>query len=134
MKKFLFFSSVLVILWIVFVVIIVLSNLTQQKQITKPTTIPAIDHNSGPAVPGQTKPSQNEQIELDKQSKLGDLINVLPHQESYFGLVYDFDKSVFVLSLSKTNIQQGNTDFDLFIKSHGFKDRSWFTNLTTVYR
>ncbi len=127
MKKFIFFSSVLVIIFIVFVLNIFLNNIKPLKQNAIPTVI-----NPGQAVSTLSKPSKSEQIELNKDSALGNLISKLPYTGRYFYFVYDFPKGSFVLTLDKNNITQGNSNFDAFLKTNGIQDRSWFINLVVV--
>lgn len=117
----------MVIIFIVFVLNIFLNNIKPLKQNAIPTVI-----NPGQAVSTLSKPSKSEQIELNKDSALGNLISKLPYTGRYFYFVYDFPKGSFVLTLDKNNITQGNSNFDAFLKTNGIQDRSWFINLVVV--
>jgi hypothetical protein len=131
MKKFIFFSLALVFFFVVLVLDIFFNN-GGLKQNKIPAITPAL--NPGEAVSTYSKPTKNEQIELDKSSKLGSLIPKLPYNGSFFSFAYDFSKSSFILTLDKNNIAQGNNNFDVFLKTNGIQDRSWFINLIIEYQ
>lgn len=132
MKKFIFFSLVLVIFFIVLVLDIFLNNggSLKQKTIPVPTPIP----NPGQAISTFSYPSMDEQTELKKNGILGNLISKLPYNGVYFSFVFDFSKNSFVLRLDKNNITKGNSNFDVFLKNNSIQDRTWFDNLSVVYQ
>jgi len=133
MKKFIFFSLVLVFFFIVFILGIFFNNSGGLiKRNVMPTITPFL--NPGEAVSTFSKPSKDEQIELDRSSKLGGLIPKLPYNGVDFSFYFDFSKNTFVLTLDKNNIGQGNSNFDTFLKTNGIQDRSWFSNLSIVYQ
>jgi len=134
MKKFVFFSFVLVILFVVFVLDIFLNSGGQLKQNVKSTSTTFVNHEDVGAVSAISKPSKSGQIELNKDSALGNLVSKLPYTGRYFYFVYDFPKGSFVLTLDKNNITQGNSNFDAFLRNNGIQDRSWFINLSVVYQ
>jgi hypothetical protein len=133
MKKFIFFSLVLVFLFIVFILAIFFNNSGGLvKRNVMPTITPFL--NPGEAVSTFSKPSKNELEDIKKYGKVGDLINLLPYTGSYFYLDFDFAKNTFVLTLDKNNIAKGNSNFDVFLKKNGIQDRSWFENLNIIYK
>ena len=136
MKKFIILSSVLIIIFLVF---IAMTFLNLGGKISKPTVVPTItpyypEISPGEAVSTFTKPSASESAEINKYGKVGDLINILPYSGSFFYLDFDFAKNTFVLTLDNNNVEKGNSNFDSFLKKNGIQDRSWIENLLIDYQ
>jgi hypothetical protein len=129
MKKFIFFSVILVIVFIFFVIYMFMT-ITSSTVKLEPITTP--DPNAGKASTGVSKPSQEISSELDKETAVGNIISSLPYQGDYFSFSFDYTKNSFILALDKNHASQGNIAFNEFLKENYIEDRSWFANLTIV--
>ena len=123
MKKFIFLAVALVVFYILVVVDIYL-NIGKQQENSNPTT----------AVNAVSKPTGQVNTQLDQETAVGNLLNILPYKGTNFSFSFNYQTNVFVLTLNKNNTAQGNTEFDAFLKKNNIADRSWFLNLTIVYQ
>lgn len=58
------------------------------------------------------------------------LIQSLPYSGKYFRLTYDNNIASFILNVDPNNETQGNAEFDSYLKTRGFSDKSELINLT----
>ena len=62
------------------------------------------------------------------------LTQKLPFQGLYFSLSYDYDRGVFLLIYNRANLQQGQENFNAFLKENGIKDSLWIENIIISYQ
>lgn len=67
--------------------------------------------------------------QLNKDTATGSLLNKLPYKGVNFSFVYYYEINRFTLVLKQGAEQQGNEEFDRWLKDNGINDRSWFRNL-----
>lgn len=110
-----------------------------QKQI-KPTPAPPIQifspvpsptHIINRPVPGEAyqslSPADEEQLKRDEV--INQLIKKLPYLGTNFSFNYNLSINQFVLVLKTGQEQEGNTEFDKFLKDNQIDSRSWLKNL-----
>lgn len=109
----------------------------QQQKPTEPLTkegLLPITPNQNPTYLETIEQIQKEEApSLDRKSKVGSLINELPHTEETFILEYSFDTFDFVLTLDQNTKKQGFEDFRVYLQSQGIDQVSWLTNMKIVY-
>lgn len=144
-KKIIFLigASILVIAWLfisLFILLRPLSSTQQNSQNTQntqtqtsPTPTPYAEQSEG---------YKNSTSQINKQSApliqhdsaVGTLLNKLPYKGTNFSMSYDFDTNSFVVIINKFNQDEGNKEFDTFLKNNGVMDRSWIKNLNLSYQ
>lgn len=62
------------------------------------------------------------------------LLEKLPYQGLYFSLSYDYDRGVFLLTYTKTNLSQGEENLSAFLKENGVNDSSWIESIIISYQ
>lgn len=62
------------------------------------------------------------------------LTQKLPFQGLYFSLSYDYDRGDFLLMYNRANLQQGQENFNAFLKENGIKDSLWIENIIVSYQ
>lgn len=79
-----------------------------------------------------SSPSTQTKEDIDRSYLVSQLIPKLPYRSNNFSLFYSFSDDKFTLYINSGNQNQGNADFDSFLKQNGVADRSWIDNLNTV--
>jgi hypothetical protein len=73
--------------------------------------------------------SKEETMFVERESKVGQLLNKLPYQGKNFDINYDISTAVFRVKIRKENEVEGNKEFDQFLKENSINERSWIRNL-----
>jgi hypothetical protein len=68
--------------------------------------------------------------QIDKDTKIGQLIKKLPHRSENFSLVYDIDTNSFIVELSTARRTQANRELDQFLQENSIMNQDWLYNLT----
>lgn len=89
--------------------------------------------NSG-ASSGQFAPLSSNEEELNRRSfAVSALIKKLPYSGKAFTLSYSFSGGSFILYVNPSKKDEGNSEFEQFLKSNEIDDRSWVDNLFISY-
>lgn len=126
----------------IFILFLVFLNKQKTESIPSPTPSSNIDIKQTPKPEGQQdfdySPQYKEQVKeiIDKEGPLrardslvSALINKLPYAGNNFSMRFDFDNAQFIVEIDKANPQEGNIQFDEFLKVNNIESRSWFRNL-----
>lgn len=73
-----------------------------------------------------------DQEQLNRDSKVGQLIHQLPYSGQFFTMDYSFSSNQFVVTIQQGQESQSNQELDLFLKQNGIENRSWIKNLTFI--
>lgn len=111
---------------VVFALVIIIAFFPS-KNPSAPTTVPGASKADN-LIPS----SPQDIIKMNNQYMVGQLIKLTPYNGKNFSLYYSFNDSLFTLYLNPANQNEGNKEFDLFLKKNGIDDRSWFDNLQTT--
>jgi hypothetical protein len=63
---------------------------------------------------------------IDREAKVGRLLTKMPYNGTNFSIRHDYNQGVFIVTIPRNRQQEGNVEFDEFIKQNGIGDRSWF--------
>lgn len=109
-----------------------------QKQI-KPTppspiqtfTVPSPAQIISKPVPGEAYQSIStaDEEQIKKDEIITQLIKKLPYLGTNFSFNYNLSINQFVLVLKTGQEQEGNAEFDKFLKDNQIENRSWLKNL-----
>lgn len=72
--------------------------------------------------------SEDEQTR-ERGIKVSQLIDKMPANGTYYRAKFDFPNNTFILSIEKNHKQQGNDEFDQFLKQNGVDNRGWLPHL-----
>src|ERR1035437_852692 len=78
--------------------------------------------------------STQDKQKINQSYFVSNLINNVPYKGRYFTLDYNFNTSIFLLTLDKNNLTVANMEFDAYLKTNSINNRSWFENLVTNYK
>lgn len=95
-----------------------------------------------PPIPGQSKEYKKsaEEIEatiapqIKQDSLIGSLLNKLPYYGNNFSMNYDFNNNQFTVIIKIDKKTEGDKEFNEFLKENKILDKSWFNNLTILYK
>lgn len=65
-----------------------------------------------------------ESIQVEESTRVGALLGIVPYQGEYFSLDYNYDTFNYVLTLQRDFLEQGDEEFDEFLKDNGISDRT----------
>lgn len=139
MKKTYLLIVFLFILALLFIVIALISSSGKKATILEaPSPTPFINNailptNINTAVPNSI-PTVIPSDYPPNTATISALIENLPYQGTYFSLSYSFSDDSFLLLLNKNNTNQGEIEFENFLKQNGVLDENWLQNLTTNYQ
>ena len=108
-----------------------------------------LKHKQVPVSPGTTNIPQGSlttghelyvtpagQQAIDRGNVVSTMLDSMPengYQGTYFNLNFSFKTGLYTLTLQSAYQQQGQQEFDLFLRAHGIDDRSWLDpNLRVV--
>lgn len=136
------------LLSVVIIVLIIITQLFQgannQKQpapdpFPSPTTTQisyseTAETNTGLVVPGNTAlyrestaRIQKEEAPLTaKEAAIGRLLDQIPYKGTAFQIDHDYSAAQYIVTISQDKKQEGNQEFDEFLKKNGIESRDWF--------
>jgi hypothetical protein len=139
MKKTYLLIIFLFILALLFIVIALISSSGKKETILEaPSPTPFINNailptNTETAVPNSI-PMVIPSDYPPNTATISALIENLPYQGTYFSLSYRFSDDSFLLLLNKNNTNEGEIEFENFLKQNGVLNENWLQNLTTNYQ
>jgi hypothetical protein len=125
---FFIFAVLLIVIFILFVLRIFTTNVSNQTAIPTPTLIPGQPASENYNINPQTKQ------QLNQAYFVSNLVNHVPYQGKFFTLDYNFNNATFLLTLDKNNLSEANAEFNAYLKINSIADKSWFDNLVTSYK
>ncbi len=72
----------------------------------------------------------SEAPQINRDATVGQLVKKLPYSGQYFRFYFDYPTARFILELDSNHIDEGNKNFDAFLKENKVEERSWVQNLT----
>jgi len=108
-----------------------------------PTDIPEVIISKKPIAQLQYSPAyitsaykiaKENNPNVEKYQMIAIFANDLPIKKDNYSVEYDYDKEIFVLTINKDTVTEGNTAFDTLLNSYHILDRSWIQNLQVVYK
>lgn len=98
---------------------------------SSPTPFPnEIDPENLPA--GSGVEFDKTEDEADKSEFVGELLTKLPYEGRNFSLHYSYARNVFTLYINPSFQNEGNLEFDTFLKTNGIDSRALLGDLETV--
>lgn len=64
-----------------------------------------------------------------RSSKVGGLLDRVPHSGKLFTFEYSYQTGKFTVTLLKGQLPQANAEFDAWLKENGVQDQSWIQKL-----
>lgn len=138
MKKYLIILTLILIVAIVVAIALLpkkeaATNTTELSPIPTSATLPTITTSGGSV---KSDDYSTSQAALDKQNQdylVSKLMNIVPYRGKHFSFDFNFDSATFLLALDKTTIDEGNVEFETFLKQNGVQGKSWLGKLITSY-
>src|SRR3989304_899116 len=126
-------SGVLTLIVIIFFISV--EKQTPPSQI-KPTGLPIVTST----LPGSKEFNESSKKiqstvapQLKRDSLVGELLGKVPYSGKYFKFYFDYPTARFILELDSNHVNEGNKNFDAFLKKNNVEERSWIKNLGIKY-
>ncbi len=120
------------------------SNLGNTSQNTSQSFLTRVPNNTSPKPTifqdTQEYKDLQEKIALteapihDRGEKVGKLLEKVPYQGQNFVFVFDNSTYSFKVTISNDKQQEGNQEFDEFLKTNGIQERAWIQDLVVEYK
>lgn len=81
----------------------------------------------------QRKIWASEAPQINRDAIVGQLVKKLPYSGKYFKFYFDYPTARFILELDNNHIDEGNKNFDAFLKENKIDERSWIKNIGIKY-
>lgn len=86
------------------------------------------------AIPGMEGPMEAGAVEeKNKQNAVYKLVTETPHVGNNFAFYYSFGNDLFIVYINPQQKEQGEAEFNSYLKEKGVMSRSWINNLFTTY-
>lgn len=149
MKK----TYIIIAFVIVTIFLVLITNLLQSRKKTvsdnllSPTLVPTVGIESPTEIPSSNVPAQGKQYQtsadqiakveapiIEKEAAVGRLLDLLPYTGENFRMENDYKNAQFIVTIPKTKEEEGNIEFDAFLKQNGVAERSWIRDNLLVIR